>query len=79
MIDFGINSKAKTLLRHDPCILLIGSEGEGLSKGLATRSDFEVNTTKLIGVRAVVDSLERQRCGWALVLCLLARGDGWPV
>ncbi len=43
-------------LRQDPCILLIGSEGEGLSKGLATRTDFEVNIPNLSGSVAV-DSL----------------------
>ncbi|KAH8881585.1 hypothetical protein GQ53DRAFT_754216 [Thozetella sp. PMI_491] len=43
-------------LANDPCILLIGNEGEGLSKGLKARADFEINIPNLSGSK-VIDSL----------------------
>lgn len=43
-------------LRKEPCVLLIGSEGEGLSRLVVKKADFEVNIPNLSG-STVVDSL----------------------
>jgi 21S rRNA (GM2251-2'-O)-methyltransferase len=43
-------------LSKDPCILLIGSEGEGLSKQLKRKADVEVSITNMSGP-STVDSL----------------------
>ncbi|KAK3685471.1 hypothetical protein B0T22DRAFT_465753 [Podospora appendiculata] len=43
-------------LSKKPCILLIGSEGEGLSKVVKSKADFEVNIPNLSGMSAI-DSL----------------------
>lgn len=43
-------------LSKDPCILLMGSEGEGLSRQLKSKADFEVNIPNM-GDSHVVDSL----------------------
>ncbi|KAK3370248.1 hypothetical protein B0H63DRAFT_486574 [Podospora didyma] len=43
-------------LSKEPCILLIGSEGEGLSRLVKNKADYEVNIPNLSG-SAAVDSL----------------------
>ncbi|KAK3945882.1 RNA methyltransferase [Diplogelasinospora grovesii] len=43
-------------LSKNPCILVIGSEGEGLSKQVKSKADFEVNIPNLSG-DTTVDSL----------------------
>ncbi|KAK3327302.1 hypothetical protein B0T19DRAFT_421368 [Cercophora scortea] len=43
-------------LSKKPCILLMGSEGEGLSKVVKSKADFEVNIPNLSGMSAI-DSL----------------------
>ncbi|KAL2127066.1 hypothetical protein VTI74DRAFT_11384 [Chaetomium olivicolor] len=43
-------------LKRDPCILLIGNEGEGLSRLVVKKADYEVNIPNLSGGTAV-DSL----------------------
>ncbi|KAK4153915.1 hypothetical protein C8A00DRAFT_14918 [Chaetomidium leptoderma] len=43
-------------LKREPCVLLIGSEGEGLSRLVVKKADYEVNIPNLSGGTAV-DSL----------------------
>lgn len=43
-------------LRREPCVLLIGNEGEGLSRLVVKKADYEVNIPNLSGSTAV-DSL----------------------
>ncbi|OIW31582.1 RNA methyltransferase [Coniochaeta ligniaria NRRL 30616] len=43
-------------LSNDPCILLLGGEGEGLSKQLKSKADFEVNIRNMSQTN-LVDSL----------------------
>ncbi|KAL2017010.1 hypothetical protein VTK56DRAFT_2691 [Thermocarpiscus australiensis] len=43
-------------LRREPCVLLIGNEGEGLSRLVVKKADYEVNIPNLSG-STVVDSL----------------------
>ncbi|KAL2255858.1 hypothetical protein VTK26DRAFT_2605 [Humicola hyalothermophila] len=43
-------------LRMEPCVLLIGSEGEGLSGSVVKKADYELNIPNLSG-STVVDSL----------------------
>lgn len=43
-------------LRKEPCVLLIGNEGEGLSRLVVKKADYEVNIPNLSGSSAV-DSL----------------------
>ncbi|KAL2157370.1 hypothetical protein VTH06DRAFT_6188 [Thermothelomyces fergusii] len=44
-------------LRRDPCVLLVGNEGEGLDPTLVKRADYEVNIPNLSAPDSGVDSL----------------------
>lgn len=44
-------------LRCDPCVLLIGNEGEGLSRLVVKKADYEVNIPNLSAPGSGVDSL----------------------
>lgn len=48
--------EAKDPLARNPCILLIGNEGEGLAKSLKSKADYEVSIPNMAG-STLVDSL----------------------
>ncbi|KAK0720570.1 hypothetical protein B0H67DRAFT_487195 [Lasiosphaeris hirsuta] len=44
-------------LAEKPCILLMGSEGEGLSRMVRKRADFDLNIPNVLGTSETIDSL----------------------
>lgn len=54
-VDMRTVESTDPLLKH-PCVLVMGSEGEGLSRQLRKVSDFEVSIPNMSGTR-VIDSL----------------------
>jgi len=62
----------KDPLRERPCILLLGSEGEGLGKAVLRRADFDVNIPNVLGSE-VVNSLNVSVAG-ALLCSAFLRG-----
>ncbi|KAK3360159.1 Alpha/beta knot methyltransferase [Lasiosphaeria hispida] len=44
-------------LAEKPCILLMGSEGEGLSRTVRKRADFDLNIPNVLGTSETIDSL----------------------
>lgn len=57
-------------LSKDPCILLLGGEGEGLSKQLKSKADFEVNIRNMSQTN-LVDSLNVSVAAGLLTFSLL--------
>ncbi|KAL2264740.1 hypothetical protein VTJ83DRAFT_7250 [Remersonia thermophila] len=51
-----LDVEAEDPLRRDPCVLLLGNEGEGLSRAVVKKADYELSIPNMSG-SATVDSL----------------------